>query len=242
MSAPEQDRPVRTIPGAPFLNEALQRLGAPPVRRDGDQEVPAGPKALQTRARLLDAAQELFVEQSYITTSVNDVAKRAGVSLGTFYQYFTDLSDLLGELILGHAVGILDRAAGPRTTRRPFTLTQAIEDFVTAYAESAELSSVWEEATHTDERAAGLRRDLTRVLTDKARDDLLAAARAGHCRPFDEAEAALAARALTGMVDRFCYLTYVFDPPPEGPPAPAEAARVLTSLWAGAIQGHDDDR
>jgi hypothetical protein len=37
------------------------------------------------------------------------------------------------------------------------------------------------------------------------------------------------------MVDRFCYVTYVFDPPETGPPEPEEAASLLAQLWANAI-------
>ncbi len=46
---------------------------------------------------------------------------------------------------------------------------------------------------------------------------------------------ALAARALTGMVDRYCYVTYVFDPPDAGSPSSEESAAVLAQLWARAI-------
>jgi hypothetical protein len=43
------------------------------------------------------------------------------------------------------------------------------------------------------------------------------------------------ARALTAMVDRYCYLAYVFDPP-EGGQLPADDVIDLhTTLWADAI-------
>jgi hypothetical protein len=41
--------------------------------------------------------------------------------------------------------------------------------------------------------------------------------------------------ALSGMVDRYCYVTYVFDPPEAGPPPAAESADLLTRLWASAV-------
>ena len=37
------------------------------------------------------------------------------------------------------------------------------------------------------------------------------------------------------MVDRCCYVTYVFDPPQDGPPPPQESAHMLTELWASAV-------
>ena len=52
-----------------------------------------------------------------------------------------------------------------------------------------------------------------------------------------EDEALLArqvASALTAMVDRYCYLTYVFDTPAKVP-SPDDTAELLTALWADAV-------
>lgn len=42
---------------------------------------------------LADAAAELFLEQGYAGTTVDDVARRAGVSRGTFFNYFGSKAD-----------------------------------------------------------------------------------------------------------------------------------------------------
>ena len=52
-----------------------------------------GPRALETRRRLLDATKELLAEQSVRDVSVVDIARRAGTSPATFYQYFRDVSE-----------------------------------------------------------------------------------------------------------------------------------------------------
>jgi AcrR family transcriptional regulator len=52
-----------------------------------------GPRALETRRRLLDATKELLGEQSVREVSVVDIARRAGTSPATFYQYFRDVSE-----------------------------------------------------------------------------------------------------------------------------------------------------
>jgi AcrR family transcriptional regulator len=52
-----------------------------------------GPRALQTRQRLLTATQELLDRQSVRDVSVVEIARRAGTSPATFYQYFKDVSD-----------------------------------------------------------------------------------------------------------------------------------------------------
>ncbi len=47
------------------------------------------------RLRILEAATELFVSQGYRKTSVDEVARAAGVSKGTVYLYFKNKNDLL---------------------------------------------------------------------------------------------------------------------------------------------------
>ena len=46
-------------------------------------------------AALEDAAHELFLEQGYEGTSVDDIARRAGISRATFFNYFSSKSDVL---------------------------------------------------------------------------------------------------------------------------------------------------
>src|SRR3954470_12127000 len=48
-----------------------------------------------SRGMLAEAAAELFLEQTYSGTTVDDIARRAGVSRATFFNYFGAKSDLL---------------------------------------------------------------------------------------------------------------------------------------------------
>ena len=52
-----------------------------------------GPRALQTRQRLLEATAKLLAERSVRDVSVVDIARTAGTSPATFYQYFKDVSE-----------------------------------------------------------------------------------------------------------------------------------------------------
>ncbi|MCC6202635.1 MAG: TetR/AcrR family transcriptional regulator [Gammaproteobacteria bacterium] len=60
------------------------------VSQVGDEEL-----VRQRRAQIVAAAVQLFSEQGYYRTKVQDVAKRAGVSAGLIYQYVRDKEDLL---------------------------------------------------------------------------------------------------------------------------------------------------
>ncbi len=60
--------------------------------------VPADPKqarSKQTKEKIILAAIELFQERGYEKTTSNDIAAAAGVSVGSFYVYFTDKRNLL---------------------------------------------------------------------------------------------------------------------------------------------------
>ncbi|HEX6353282.1 helix-turn-helix domain-containing protein [Actinophytocola sp.] len=56
-------------------------------------------KAKQTRQRILQAAQELFVQNGYGATNLQDIADRAGVAVQTIYFVFSNKRTLLKELV-----------------------------------------------------------------------------------------------------------------------------------------------
>ncbi len=65
----------------------------------GSTADPSDPKE-RKRLKLVGAATELFVAQGYRKTSVDEVARRAGVSKGTVYLYFKTKGELLLHAIV----------------------------------------------------------------------------------------------------------------------------------------------
>lgn len=63
---------------------------------------------------LEEAASELFLEQGYAATSVDDIAQRAGVSRATFFNYFPTKADVLFTDI-DRALDEVDRLVGSGT-------------------------------------------------------------------------------------------------------------------------------
>ena len=200
-------------------------------RRDGDRAMPLGRKARQTRNRLLRAAYEQFSETGYRGTKVGDISARAGVSLGTFYQYFRGRAEVMSCLVAESIRGTLQQ--------HPWRLSQGVTgvrellyDYVEGYRASAAFQGVWEEATHVDDVPAAVRRDLSRLLTESVEREINRAQIRGTVPT--EVDPALLARALTAMADRYCYLMYVFDPPAE--PVPVEASvETLVFVWASSL-------
>src|SRR5690349_13706354 len=88
--------------------------------------------AAGVRERILAAATELFAEQGYAATSVQQVVDRAGVTKGGLYHYFGAKEDLLIEMyraVFGERLAALDRII--RQGRDPeWTLRAIIDDIV----------------------------------------------------------------------------------------------------------------
>lgn len=59
------------------------------------------PRALRSRAAIVQAATTLFLERGYVDTSVDDIAARAAVSKRTVYNNFADKERLFTEIVLG---------------------------------------------------------------------------------------------------------------------------------------------
>lgn len=56
-------------------------------------------KKHRKKQRIKDAALKLMSEKGYFATSSNEIAREAGVSIGTFYSYFKDKKELYAELV-----------------------------------------------------------------------------------------------------------------------------------------------
>ena len=63
----------------------------PPVR--------TSPKAVATRAALIELAAELFATQGYLQTSIRDIAREASLTSGAIYGHFRNKAELLAEAI-----------------------------------------------------------------------------------------------------------------------------------------------
>jgi AcrR family transcriptional regulator len=60
---------------------------------------PLSPRGLDTRRRLLDAAEQVFGELGYFDASIVKVTEAAGVAQGTFYLYFDSKKAVFDELV-----------------------------------------------------------------------------------------------------------------------------------------------
>ena len=57
-------------------------------------------KTLETRDRILDAAEDVFNECGYSNTTLNEIAEAAGVTRGAIYWHFKNKEDLFQAMCL----------------------------------------------------------------------------------------------------------------------------------------------
>ena len=57
------------------------------------------PRGVETRNRLLEAAENVFAELGYHDASIVKITEAAGVGQGTFYLYFASKKDVFDELV-----------------------------------------------------------------------------------------------------------------------------------------------
>jgi AcrR family transcriptional regulator len=80
----------------------MPRAAAKPARRRAKQA-----RAQQTIAVVLEAAARVLQREGYAGATTNRIAERAGVSVGTIYQYFADKEQIFDALIRREMEGLL---------------------------------------------------------------------------------------------------------------------------------------
>jgi AcrR family transcriptional regulator len=148
-SKPRSGRPGRgrSFPVSPTLRQPAKDLG---------------PRATRTMAQILEATKSIFLTHGYAGTTVDEIARVAGISRGSFYTYFPSKRDVL--LALGaesaHAGHVMIDYL--KEINRPIT-DAALEDFVhkafVVYDEQASFIFAWTQAAHQDKeiRVAGMK-------------------------------------------------------------------------------------
>lgn len=80
--------------------------------------IPVQKRSRETRQHILEAARDMFSRRGYHGANVKEIAKLAGVAVGSFYAYFPDKASLFLEITEGYyreifapVRGTMERAA-----------------------------------------------------------------------------------------------------------------------------------
>jgi AcrR family transcriptional regulator len=135
-------------------------------------------QARQTRARILDAAQNLFAEHGYANTTVAAIAAAAGVAVDTVYATFGNKAGVLHALFDVRVGGddapveVTERE-GPQAVRRERSQKRQVAAFAEGVAEILERSrpvdDIMRGAAAVDPDIAALRAEMHRSRYDNIR-------------------------------------------------------------------------
>ncbi len=207
---------------------------ADPAREGGS--VPATPrsrKGAKTRARLIEAAREVFERDGFLNARISDIAAAANLSQGSFYHYFDSKEQIFREVAEAQEERLTApdperddaREAGPRAV-----IGDANRRYFERYREASNLMGVVEQVSRYDEHVSAARFATMKHFAERAERSIQRLQRDGLAD--QGVNPKIAADALGAMVARFAelwmvqgYRDYDFD----------EAVEQLTRLWANAL-------
>jgi AcrR family transcriptional regulator len=141
---------------------------------------PQQARSQETLGRILDAAEALVSEKGFGDTSVAEVARRAGSSVGAFYTRFRDKDGLLYALYeryLEQAMATADDALDPERWEGigiARMLDSVVHFLVEIYRERAGLMRVFVVRNHTDAEFGARQERLSHYVSEKLTALLLA--------------------------------------------------------------------
>jgi AcrR family transcriptional regulator len=200
----------------------------------------------QTRSSLLEAATTVFVRDGFAATTIADITDEAGLSTGSFYNYFRTKEDILRAVVERIHSSFYDGTpsavdAPPTTLERPLArrthtyeelyarLERSNRRFLHNYRQHADFLLLLEEVPRIDPTLNDMRRKLRgRIVDNNTRFIEMLQEEGLADRSLD---AWHAASALGAMVDRFAFLWFV-----NGEPFDEEiSVHTLTSFWLNAL-------
>ena len=107
-------------------SQAAQRQPPQPRKQ------PRQARSLATVEAILEAAARVLAERGYAATNTNLVAERAGVSVGSLYQYFPNKDSLITALHERHAAQMYAAIAAVLAAERPQGLQGHVQAMVRA--------------------------------------------------------------------------------------------------------------
>lgn len=126
-------------------------------------------EALETRDRILDAAERVFGRSGVSRTSLEDVARAAGVTRGAIYWHFEDKSDLFAAMVNRVTLpmeGMVARSSEDTAVDPLASLKAAAVFALTRTATDPQCQRVFDVVTHKCEyldEMAGVKRRISSV-------------------------------------------------------------------------------
>jgi len=172
----------------------------------GKPNAPRSQKGARTRARLLEAAKEIFEEDGFLEARISDIAERGGLSHGSFYHYFDSKEEIFREV----AESVEDQLGAPLAgvildpeshASPPERIREALRRHLDSYRREARIIGVIEQMSRYDKQINDLRTARHEHYSKQVADSIRALQEHGQADP--ELDPKLAAAALGAMTSRF---------------------------------------
>ena len=126
---------------------------------------PSGPrsrKGVETRARLIAAAKEVFEQDGFLDARISDIAEKAGLSHGSFYHYFESKEEVFREVVAEMderlSAPMTNIVLDPNSPLSPFDrLQEAMLLWLEAYRDESRIMGVIEQVSRFDPEVAASR-------------------------------------------------------------------------------------
>ncbi len=180
-------------------------------------EKPSGPrsrKGIETRARLLAAAKEVFEQDGFLDARISDIAERAGLSHGSFYHYFESKEEVFREV----AAEVEERLSEPlysvildsHSTASPYErIHEGIRRNFESYRDEARIMGVIEQVSRFDDTLRAFRNERHHLSSAQIADSIRRLQQHGLADP--RLDPAIAAAGLGAMTYRFPEMWFVQD-------------------------------
>ncbi len=170
---------------------------------------PSGPrsrKGVETRARLVAAAKEIFERDGFLDARISDIAEKAGLSHGSFYHYFESKEEVFREVV----AEVDERLSAPMTNiildpnspLSPFDrIQEAMRIHLEAYRDEGRIMGVIEQVSRFDPEVATSRFERQLVGLNEVADSIRSLQRRGLID--QRLDPTITAAALGAMTRRF---------------------------------------
>ncbi len=130
------------------------------------------PRALKTREKIIRTALNVYSDKGYHNTTVDEIAKSAGLSVGTAYRYFKDKKELLLETLKYGFEHITEFADVSTDDVFGTNLDRALGNFVKIHKDYYNIHEELEGLRHTDKDVRMLYDDFTKGAIKTVHDGL----------------------------------------------------------------------
>jgi AcrR family transcriptional regulator len=176
---------------------------------------PSGPrsrKGVETRARLVAAAKEIFERDGFLDARISDIAERAGLSHGSFYHYFESKEEVFREVaaeVDARLSAPMDTVIlDPTSTLSPAErIRQAMRLHLESYRDEARIMGVIEQVSRFDPEVSATRNERHYHYHEEIADSIRSLQR--HGLVDTELDPEVTAAALGSMTYRFPEMWFV---------------------------------